>query len=79
MFSLLDDFLGYNQVFIYELDRLKTTFRTKWGTFSYRHMPFGWMNVGATFQHAMDIVFIGLIEKSVRIYIDYVTMFSKNF
>ena len=61
LFSLLDGFSGYNQVLVAEEDRLKTTFRTKWGTFSYRRMPFGLINAGATFQRAMDIAFHGLI------------------
>ena len=49
LFSLLDGFFGYNQVLVAEEDRLKTTFRTKWGTFAYRRMPFGLINDGATF------------------------------
>ena len=57
LFSLLDKFLGYNQVLVAEEDRLKTTFRTRWGTFAYRRMPFGLINAGATFQRAMDIAF----------------------
>jgi hypothetical protein len=40
IFSLLDGFSGYNQVLVSEEDRLKTTFQTKWGTFSYKCMPF---------------------------------------
>ena len=39
LFSLLDGFSGHNQVLVAEEDRLKTTFRTRWGTFSYRRMP----------------------------------------
>jgi hypothetical protein len=46
IFSLLDGFSGYNQVLVSEEDRLKTTFRTKWGTFAYKHMPFGLINAG---------------------------------
>ena len=34
LLSLLDRFSGYNQVLVAEQDRLKTTFITKWGTFS---------------------------------------------
>ena len=49
LFSLLDGFYGYNQVLVAEEDILKTTFRTKWGTFAYRRMPFGLINTGATF------------------------------
>jgi hypothetical protein len=59
-------------------DQLKTTFRTPWGTYAYRKMPFGLINVGATFQRAMDISFHGLINQSVVVYLDDVTIFSKN-
>lgn len=62
MFSLLNGFSRYNQVLVAEPDRLKTTFHTKWGTFSYRRMPFGLVNAGATFQRAMNIGFYGLIR-----------------
>jgi hypothetical protein len=57
IFSLLDGFSSYNQVLFFEEDRLKTTFRTKWGTFAYKRMPFGLINVGETFQRAMEVSF----------------------
>ena len=78
MFSLLDGFLGYNQVLVAPEDRVKTTFRTKWGTYAYRKMPFKLINVGATFQHAMDIAFRVLLGKFVVVYLDDVTLFSKK-
>ena len=43
-FSILDGFLGYNQVLVQEADRYKTTFTTKWGTYAYCKMPFGLTN-----------------------------------
>ena len=49
MLSLLDGFSGYNQVLVSKEDHLKTTFLTKWGTYAYDKMPFGLINVGATF------------------------------
>src|SRR5277367_1741658 len=49
MFSLLDGFSGYNQVLVSHVDQLLTAFRTKWGTFCFRKMPFGLINMGATF------------------------------
>jgi hypothetical protein len=76
--SLLDGFSGYNQVLMSPSDQLKTTFRTPWGTYAYRKMPFGLINVGATFQRAMDIAFHGLLNQSVVVYLDDVTIFSKN-
>ena len=78
MFSLLDGFSGYNQVLLSKTDQLKTTFRTPWGTYAYRKMPFGLINAGATFQRAMDIAFRGLIDQFVVIYLDDITVFSKN-
>jgi hypothetical protein len=45
IFSLMDGFSGYNHVLVLEEDRLKKTFQTKWGTFTYKHMPFGLINV----------------------------------
>ena len=78
IFSLLDGFSGYNQVLVSEEGRLKTNFRTKWGTFTYKRMPFGLINAGATFQRAMDVDFWGLINKCVVVYLDDVTVYSKN-
>ena len=76
--SFLDGFSGYNQVLVNPDDQLKTTFRTKWGTYAYRKMPFGLINAGATFQRAMDIAFKGLVNKSVVIYLDDITVYSKK-
>ena len=78
LLSLLDGFFGYKQVLVAKEDRIKTTFRTNWGTFVYRRMPFGLINVGATFQRAMDIDFRDLIGRSVVVYLDDVTIFSKK-
>ena len=78
LFSLLDGFSGYNQVLVAEKDRMKTSFRKKWGDFSYRRIPFGLINVGATFQREIDIYFWGLIGHSVVFYLDDVTVFSKK-
>ena len=47
--SFLDGFSRYNQVVVHPDDHEKTAFTTPWGTFMYAKMPFGLMNVGATF------------------------------
>jgi hypothetical protein len=78
IFSLMDGFSGYNQVLVSEEDHLKTTFRTKWGTFSYKRMPFGLINTGETFHRAMDVAFRGLINNCVVVYLDGVNVYSKN-
>ena len=50
----------------------------KWGTFAYRRMPFSMINTGATFQRAMDYAFKDLKDKYIIIYMDDITIFSKN-
>jgi hypothetical protein len=77
IFSLLDGFSGITR-FCIERRQLKMTFVTKWGTFSYKHMPFGLINAGETFQRAMDVAFMGLINKCVVVYLEYVMIYSKK-
>jgi len=36
LMSFLDGIFGYNQILVHPDDRLKTTFRTKWGTYAYQ-------------------------------------------
>jgi len=76
--SFLDGFSGYNQVSVHPDDQEKTTFTTPWGTFMYAKMPFGLMIVGATFQRAMDISFVGEKDKFVLIYLDDITVYSSS-
>eukprot|EP00253_Pinus_taeda_P005102 PITA_05102 len=78
LMSFLDGFSRYNQIRVHPDDRLKTTLRTKWGTYAYQKMPFGLINAIATFQRAMDIAFKGLINRSVVVYLDDITVFSKK-
>jgi len=74
--SLLDGYVGYNQILVHEKDQDKTAFTTPWGTFQYAKMPFGLKNVGATFQQAMDITFSNEKDVFLVVYLDDLTMFS---
>jgi hypothetical protein len=69
VFSFMDSFLGYNQIQIKPEDHHKTNVTYPWGTFSYRKMPFGLKNVGATFQWAMSFSFHDL-RHIVKDYLD---------
>jgi len=75
LFSLLYGYSKYNQVLLSEPDKLKTKFHTQWGTFTFKRIPFGLINVGATFQRAMDITYWGLIGHSIVVHIDDVIVF----
>ncbi len=76
--SFLDEFSGYNQVVVHPHDQEKTAFTTPWGTFMYSKIPFGLMNVGATFQRAMVIAFVGEKDNFVLIYLDDIIVYSSG-
>lgn len=75
--SFLDGFLGYNQILVHPNDIWKTTFKTKWWTYAYKTFLFRLINAGANFQRAMDIFFRGFINKTVVVYLDEITIYSK--
>eukprot|EP00253_Pinus_taeda_P019521 PITA_19521 len=76
--SLLDGYLGYNQILVHEDDRDKIVFTTPWGTFHYAKMPFGLKNTGVTFQRAMDIAFANEEDVFLVDYLDDLTVFSNS-
>ena len=57
MYSFLDGFSGYNQVYMHPDDQEKTTFVTKWGVFVAVVMMFGLKTAPATFQRIISEVF----------------------
>ena len=71
-------FSGYNQVVFKEPEQFKTAFTTPWGTYVYVRMPFGLSNAGATFQYAMDVAFVDIIDKFLAMCQDDLTTYSKD-
>ena len=78
LMSMMDGFLGYNQVLVKEEEKFRTTFTTPQGTYVYVRMPFGLINVGATFQRAMDVAFHEYINKFMVVYQDDIIAYSKK-
>ena len=70
MYSFMDEFLGYNQIMMTFMDKIKTAFITKWGTYCYKVMPFGLKNAGATYQRAATALFHNMMHKEVEVYVD---------
>ena len=66
----MDGFLGYNQIMMAVMDKIKTAFITKWGTYCYKVMPFGLKNTGATYQRAATALFHDIMHKEVKVYVD---------
>jgi hypothetical protein len=49
------------------------------GTFAYRHMPFGLCNVPATFQWCMISIFSDMVERFMEIFMDDFSIFGSSF
>eukprot|EP01018_Ginkgo_biloba_P005966 Gb_05729 [translate_table: standard] len=78
VYSFMDGFSGYNQIWIDPDDRIKTAFRSPWGIYAYRVMPFGLTNALATFQRTMTEAFKELVLNSwLAIYLDDFSVNSK--
>ena len=77
-FSFMDGYSEYNKIFMDLVDAPKTTFRTPFGNFLYRVMPFGLKNAGATYQRTMTLIFGDMLHKQVKDYVDDLVVKAKN-
>ncbi|CAN6711694.1 unnamed protein product [Malus baccata var. baccata] len=78
-YCFLDGYSGYNQIVISPEDQEKTTFTCPFGTFAYRHMPFGLCNAPATFQRCMMSIFSDHVEKIIEVFMDDFSVFGDSF
>nr|GEW27655.1 reverse transcriptase domain-containing protein [Tanacetum cinerariifolium] len=78
-YYFLDGFSGYFQIPIDSKDQEKTTFTCPYGTFAYRRMPFGLCNAPGTFQRCMMAIFHGMIEKTMKVFMDDFSVFENSF
>nr|GEX83834.1 reverse transcriptase domain-containing protein [Tanacetum cinerariifolium] len=78
-YCFLDGFSGYFQIPIDPHDQKKTTFTCPYGTFAYRRMPFDLCNAPGTFQTCMLAIFHDMVEKTMEVFIDDVSVFGNSF
>jgi hypothetical protein len=78
MFSFMDGFSGYNQIFMSSKDAEKTAFRTPIGNFYYTVMSFGLKNAGATYQRTMTVMFHDMMHREIEDYVDDIVVKSKT-
>nr|GEX06116.1 reverse transcriptase domain-containing protein [Tanacetum cinerariifolium] len=78
-YCFLDGFSGYFQIPIDLCDQEKTTFTCPYGTFAYRHIPFGLYNAPGMFQRCMLAIFHDMVEKTMEVFMDDFSVFGKSF
>ncbi|KAL0383075.1 UNVERIFIED_CONTAM: Retrovirus-related Pol polyprotein from transposon gypsy [Sesamum calycinum] len=66
LFSMMDAYQGYHQIFMAEEERDKNSFITKNGIYCYNVMPFGLKNAGAMYQRLVNKMFKDLIGKTIE-------------
>ena len=78
VFSKLDLRGAYNLIRIKAREEWKTAFRTRYGLFEYRVMPFSLTNAPASCQRLMNETLHEYLDIFVTVYLDDILIYSEN-
>jgi hypothetical protein len=78
VFSKIDLASGYHQIPIAEGHEHRTGFRTRFGSFEFKVLPFGLCNAPSTFQRMINEVLLPYLDKFVLLYLDDICIYSKS-
>ena len=77
VYSKIDLRTSYHQLRVTVVNIPKTTFRTRYGHFELRVMPFGLMNAPTTFMDLMHRVFQPYLDQFVVVFVDTILIYSQ--
>lgn len=76
--SVMDLSSGFWQVPVHESAKEKLAFTTHFGTYTFRGMPFGFVNAPGIFQRAIAETLDPLLFKCVMVYVDDIIIYSRS-
>jgi hypothetical protein len=78
IFTKLDIRQAFHKIRIHSNSEELTTFRTRYGTYKYKVLPFGLTNGPATFQRYINDIFFDILDDFVTSYLDDILVYSEN-